>query len=248
MAELADPDKLRQDMSDGQRRAGPIMGSSAPDIRNPLDKGISALLRLGSQTIRSQLPGGEPKTTSATGTNASADDPDALTKQFYDEMNKPLDFNDPYVANIVNGAASRAQADADARGIGGGMGVQNSQMAYTNAAAQLQDAKQQRALQALGLHSQYHLQNKEDQYAADMNTFNARKSQGMGMGSTIGGVAGGLAGLAATAATGGAAAPSIGPLSSIGAGIGGWAGGNMSGGDSIPQWNGSRLPMTSAGY
>lgn len=160
----------------------------------------------------------------------SQDDTQAKLRAFADEMNKPLDFNDPKVKIILAQATGAATQDASNRGIQGGLSVANTQQAQANAAAGMDAQRKQLGLQALSTSGSQGLglaQLRENQYQYDsraqyeqqMNQYNqARQANASGWG-LAGGVVGGIAGAYFGGPAGAAAGYSAG--SALGAGLGG---------------------------
>lgn len=153
-----------------------------------------------------------------------ADDPFAeWLRQYYEELSKGVDFNDPRVQSVMNQAGGRAMNAAKQRGIQGPLQVNQGQQAYTNAAAGLMEQQQARRAQVLGMgmqNSQFgqqlgqqrdqfgqtmDLQNRQFQYGMDQDAYQRQMAQwqygreqsqgfGAGLGTVLGGVGGGLVG------------------------------------------------------
>jgi hypothetical protein len=121
---------------------------------------------------------------------------DALIKKILADLDKPLDFNDPLVANILTGARTATLSDLAGRGVYGGYSENQAQQSYINAASSLQDQKQARLLQALGLANQRDLAKAQMTY--DQQRYEYENDPARGIGSLIGGglgaIGGGVAG------------------------------------------------------
>lgn len=158
----------------------------------------------------------------------------AMLQAFFAEMNKPLDLNDPLVQNILTGARTSAMSDAASRGIHGGYSTAMGERAYIDAAAQQQMQRKQLGLQALGMGLPGSIQQAENQYGADMNSYLKQQRGAQGIGGLIGGGLGALGGFALGGPAGAAGGFQLG--SNIGAGIGGQFGG----GGPPPSYGGRR--------
>lgn len=187
------------------------------------------------------------KSQSGGGSNAGMQDPSGpgapspedwlmMLKQFADEMNAPLNMDDPLVANILTGARQQALTSSEGRGIYGGYSQNVANQQYVNTAAQLQQQRRQMGQQALqsGVGASQDLAKMRygqarDSYQDMLNNYSRQGEQNQGWGAGIGGVIGGGLGLAASfipglqpfapaLISGGAQAGS-----SIGRGIGGMA-------------------------
>lgn len=148
---------------------------------------------------------------------------------FFDEMNKPLDMNDPYVKNILDNARQSTLSSINSQGVYGGYSQGQAEKSYINSAAQLQQQRQQMGLSALGMGgnqslglADFRYGQGRDAYQDQLNQWKYQRDQGGGLGGMIGGglgaIAGGLLG-----GPGGAMAGWQG-----GQGIGSWLGGNAS--------------------
>lgn len=115
-------------------------------------------------------------------------------KAFFDELMKPLDFNDPLVSSILNSASTGAMSAASDRGIQGGMNVLGGQQAYINAAAGLQQQRHNLAGQILGTGISGANANAENVYGADFNKYIADMQRAGTIPGAIGGVAGTILG------------------------------------------------------
>lgn len=139
-------------------------------------------------------------------------------QQFYSSMMGPINWNDPQVKSILQGAGSQAMASANASGIQGPMSINAGQQAYTDAAATMMMQRQGLGLQALqglsgsqlgqaqvGLgQQQINLENQGQQYEENFNNTYAPWQIAAGI---IGGVGGGATGLAKLGTLGGNAPP-----------------------------------------
>lgn len=129
----------------------------------------------------------------------------AMLQQFYDEMQKPLDMNDPLVANILSNARSQALTSSEGRGVYGGYSQNVANQQYINTAAQLQQQRQQMGQQALqsGVGASQDLARlrygqARDSYQDMLRNYQSQNDQNQGWGAGIGGVLGAGAGLAAS--------------------------------------------------
>jgi hypothetical protein len=157
-----------------------------------------------------------------------------LLQQFADEMNSPLDMNDPMVSNILQGARTSTMASLQDRGIQGGYSQNQAERSYIGAAAGLQQQRRQLGLQALNvgqgasselLKQRYNMS--RDSHNDLLKNYQWQDEQNQGLGSLIGGGLGGLLGGAGGFFLGGPAGAAAGAQtgfqagSSIGRGIGG---------------------------
>lgn len=151
---------------------------------------------------------------------------EALIKAFIEEMNKPLDLNDPYVAQIVNNTASATGSAAYNRGIGGPMAVANTQKYVADAQTGLGMQRKELAARGLGLLSNHEMNEDQLRFNYDKMRFDAQnRDEGQGWGQIIGGglgtIAGGVIG-SIVPGVGTAAGMSVG--GALGGGIGGMFG------------------------
>lgn len=182
-----------------------------------------------------QIAGGVgPKMGKSAGQGGSPEDWMALLQQFADEMNKPLDLNDPMVRNILEGARTGTMTGLQGQGVFGGYSNNQAEKSYIGAASGLQQQRRQLGLSALQsgagasqdlLKTRYGMA--RDQYGDMMQNYQYGKDQnegwGAGIGGAIGGVLGGIGGFATggpAGAVGGFQAGSA-AGSSFGRGIGG---------------------------
>lgn len=160
----------------------------------------------------------------------------AMLHAFADEMNAPLNLEDPLVKNILEGARTQTLASAQGQGVYGGYSQNQAERSYIGAASGLQQQRRQMGAQALqaGVGASQDLAKlrygqARDSYQDMLANYNRENENNQGWGATIGGALGGLAGGAASFIPGlQAFAPalisggaSIG--SSIGRGFGGMA-------------------------
>jgi len=183
-------------------------------------------------TPRAVAGGMAPGLGKSTSEQTDKDAADARQKKiddFFDELNKPLDMNDPYVKNILMNARQTTLTSANNAGIFGPYSQNLAEQSFIKGSADLQDAKQGRALQALGMGtSQFNNQRDfnydvaKDKYTNEMDLwkYNQGKNQGLGglIGGGIGALGGGLLG-----GPGGATAGW-----QVGSGVGGMFGGGNS--------------------
>jgi hypothetical protein len=269
MAATVDP--LEMDDYAGRRAGGPIVAGgtgNAGNTRLQLNGTPSFMQGMADRTKQfyAARAAAKPQAPVAPGV-ASEDDPISQSmKQFYDHLNSPLDMNDPYVAQILQGVQNRAGDAARLRGIGGPMSIANSQQAMTNAAVSMDQEKKAMALQALGARNDRNLglgSQALQAYGIGSSNYNqaqnlawARQSHdldaqnaaalndyrnGQGMGSSIGSMIGGGLGLAASFIPG--LQPLAPALVSGGSGLGGYIGGGLGGG-----WNPAPRPVLAGGY
>ncbi len=181
------------------------------------------------------------------GLEAAAKEPGPQGNSYVDSMramanrlNGPLDFEDPYVKNILQHASNHAATMASQRGIRGPLSVRGTQQGYLNSAAQLQQQNQGLGAQLLGQAASADMADKrfksdqeQREYENAMNQWamNAQRahSQGQDWGSGIGAIGGGIAGFGLAALTGGATAPLIPGFIAGGSQLGGGWGGSASG-------------------
>jgi hypothetical protein len=131
------------------------------------------------------------------GRSAEDDEIDALIAKIMADLDKPLDFNDPLVANILTGARTATLSDLAGRGVYGGYSENQAQQSYINAASSLQDQKQARLLQALSLANQRDLTKAQMVYDQERYEYENDPARGIGslIGGVVGGVGGGIAGI-----------------------------------------------------
>jgi hypothetical protein len=110
-------------------------------------------LPTGAGVIRNvPAPAGTFRPATAPPAAKSPDGNDSISAQlqaFIDEINRPLDLNDPYTQQILNAANNSASNNARLRGIDGPLSVANSQQAVAGAAAGLDMQRRGMGLQAL---------------------------------------------------------------------------------------------------
>lgn len=161
-----------------------------------------------TSTPRATQGGMAPGLGKSTSETTDKDKQDAIMAQwqkFFDELNSPLDMNDPYVKNILDNARQTTLTSAGNAGIFGPYSQNLAQQAYIKGAAGLQQQNKALALQALtGMTGQsnnmrdFNYDVAKDQYANKMDLwkYNQDKSSGLGgiIGGGIGALGGGLAG------------------------------------------------------
>jgi hypothetical protein len=133
-------------------------------------------------------------------------------REYMDELNKGVNWNDPQVKALLGQAQGAASEDAKRRGIQGPMAVGNAQQAYVGAQAQLRAQNEQQRLNAIHLglgndqdKAQLQLQRDRFNYGIDQDNYQRKLDQwtldnnnSAGTGQAIGSVIGGLAGTAAS--------------------------------------------------
>lgn len=190
----------------GGRTAGPVDPyAGIKQFFNPFgtpqpgDRTLGTFLAgpMGTQlasTVPGQMNAGDGGGGDGTDVEMSEEDYwDAELRKFFEEMNSPLDFNDPLVQNILTGARTATLSDLANRGIHGGYSENQAQQAYINTAAQLQQQKKGQAMQALGMGSNRNLSKTQQQFEADKYGYENDPARTFGAG--IGGTLGSLAGL-----------------------------------------------------
>jgi hypothetical protein len=147
---------------------------------------------------------------------------EVLLAEFIDQLRSPLDFNDPMVASILRQSTSATAQEAQNRGIQGGLALSQQQQAYINAAAQLNQARQQQLGSLLNAGANRAMQREDMNY----NRWLQDQAQGQDAWRTGGSILGGVGGAAAGLLIPGAQ-PALPALiaggSQLGAGIGGSA-------------------------
>lgn len=169
--------------------------------------------------------GGPPA--AATGGKAGRTFEDML-REYYDELNSPLDMNDPEIQAILGTARSQSQANAAARGVNGAASVRAGEDSFLRAAAGMRNDRIGMAGNALGMGVQAEQRNRDRAYEDSWRRWEMSVRGGQGMGQTIGAGLGALAGSYF-------GAPGVG--AQIGAGIGGGLGNFSSGGLRPPSGN-----------
>lgn len=166
---------------------------------------------------------GEPAAPEAPQADPSKVDYEARLKAYIDELQGPLNLEDPRVQAILQNAQSATAREAQNRGIQGGLALSGQQAAYIGASANLMDA--QRRLAGSLLDSAANREIRRDEM--DYGRFLDEQSRNQDLWRTGGAVAGGLAGAGAGLLIPGAQ-PFLPALiaggSQLGAGIGGGIG------------------------
>lgn len=158
----------------------------------------------------------------------------AMLHQFYEEMNRPLDLEDPLVKNILTGARTSTLSSMQGQGVYGGYSQGAAEKSYIGTAAGLQQQRQQMGAQALqsGVGASQDLAKMRygqarDSYQDMLANYSRQNEQNQGLGATIGGGIGGVVGGVGGFFLGGPAGAVAGAKggfdagSSIGRGIGG---------------------------
>lgn len=186
----------------------------------------------------------QPQGVEALGTSTSqrtdkdaVDDDAAWLKAFRDSMNAPLDFNDPYVKNILMNARNTTMQSANNAGIFGPYSQNQAEASWVKGAAGLQQQNRAMALQAAGMGAgidqntrSFNYDVAKDKYTSDMDRWKYDQDKSAGFGGMIGGglgaIGGGIGGFALGGPAGAAAGASAGwnVGSSIGKSIGGSGG------------------------
>ncbi len=181
-------------------------------------------------------PSGQPPTGQGPGKGPQSFE-DYL-RQYLEELNKGVDFNDPRVKYALGQSQQMAADQAKRRGITGPMAVGQAQNAYTQAQAGLMGQNGQQRLNALQTGLQYDINNQRLQldrnqanydiaqsgYQNQLDEWTRNHNNNAGLGGAIGGLLGGAAGLGVGLLGGPATAGFIPQLMSGGAGIGGGIG------------------------
>lgn len=134
------------------------------------------------------------------------DDIEKLLQQFYDEFNSPLDFNDPYVKSILDNAKASTAQSAGNAGVFGPYSQNLAQQAYIKAGAGLQDSRQNRAQQALGMLTAYKTDKRNFDYQKAQDAYTAAQDKWKydqehnsdlwrGIGGGLGAIGGGILGI-----------------------------------------------------
>lgn len=168
--------------------------------------------------------GGGEESVRATGGKSGRTFEDML-REYYEELNSPLDLNDPEIQAILSTARSQSQSNAGARGVNGAASVRAGEDSYLRAAAGLQGQRQGLAAQALGMGMQAEQRNRDRAQEDAWRRWWAGVEAGQGLGQTIGAAGGALAGTFLLPGLGTAAGASIG--AGIGGGIGNFASGGL---------------------
>lgn len=173
-----------------------------------------------------QVKSGDPNAAAADAQAASRASASESLKAFAAHMMAPLDLNDPYVKQVIQGATSAAQNSANLRGVGGGYATSNVENAALRTGNQIQDQRAQMGMQALGqagqldqaqatLAQQAYMQ----QYQSQLAQMQAHQNNNQALGSLIG------AGVGALGSYFGVPGLNMQSGAQFGGGIGGMAGG-----------------------
>lgn len=145
---------------------------------------------------------------------------------FYQEMLKPFDPNDPKYSRIMSTVGTQAQTQAYESGFGGGLNEASVARQVADAALGIQSQREQAGLQALGMslgdvNQARDVRRQSEQQAADrafadqQARYQHGAKQSQMWGSVLGGLAGGVGGFALAGPAG------LGPGAQMGAGLGG---------------------------
>jgi hypothetical protein len=153
---------------------------------------------------------------------------------FANEMNAPLDKNDPMVQNVMNTAASYQAGGAYSQGLAGPAAANAAGNAATGAATSLQMQRKQLGLQALQTGTSAGLAQSQFTYGQYLNQLGAEQAKQAGVVGTalgaVGGIAGGIYGGPQGAAAGLKAGQGIGQgIAASGQGVP-YGGGGQGGG------------------
>jgi hypothetical protein len=179
--------------------------------------------------------------------------PNDKLQAFIDNLQKPLDMNDPYVQRLVTIASNSASNQARMRGINGPLSVAGVQQAVSDSLAGYDFNRQQLLAQGLatGISADEfdrRLALEKDQYATNradaynLNNYQNGQKTDAGWGSVIGGGLGLAAGLLIPGAQ-----PFIPSLVAGGAGLGGLVGGSFAGSAPQPTSYGNNYTPPSSG-
>lgn len=117
-----------------------------------------------------------------------------LLMQYYKQKNAPLDFNDPYVRNILSNARNTTTQSANNHGIYGGYSENAGEQAYIKGAAGLQQQNSMMGLEALNSAAGLSKGLAEDQYQVDWNKYMQDKEKNNSFGELLGGAGGAILG------------------------------------------------------
>lgn len=223
-----------QDVASGTRR-DPRLRPAGVQTATPYAGYTGTPVKPASKTSGAPLPAMPDGTAGAppTGAELASQDPNQrilkMLEDFFAELNKPFDPNDPAVQQVLGQMRMDATQNATNRGIFGPYSENLAQQAYGRGANQLALQKKGMAGQALGAltgarfnQRDFDYQRSQDQYANQMDLWKFNQGQNAGLGGLIGGGLGALAGSGAGPA-GVAAGWQIG--SGLGQGAAGFFGG-----------------------
>lgn len=178
-------------------------------------------------------PANQPQLGKSTSEATPQDEVDAdlaWIRAFRDSMNAPLDFDDPYVKNILGNARQTTLTSANNAGIFGPYSQNQAEAAYVKGSAGLQNDKFNRALQAAGMSAGISQNTRDfkydvakDKYTNEMDLYKYNQDKASGFGGLVGGGLGAIAGGLVGGPMGASAGFKIG--SGIGGNIGGSSGG-----------------------
>ncbi len=159
-----------------------------------------------------------------------------MIRAFFEEMNAPLDMNDPLVQNILRNARQDTLTSANNAGIFGGYSQRQAEDGYTRAAAGLQQQKKGMAMNALGMltgatqnQRDYDYRKGQDAYQNELDLWKMDQQKHQDWWRNAGGIAGGIVGGAGGAIAGGLAGLPLGPAGIVGGAISGGAAGAQAG-------------------